>query len=49
MPRPRFDHLEPERRRALLAVAAEEFAEHGYEASSFNRIIERSGLSKGAI
>jgi AcrR family transcriptional regulator len=49
MPRPRFDKLAPERRAQILAVAAAEFAEHGYEASSFNRIIERSGLSKGAI
>jgi len=49
MPRPRFDKLDPERKTAILRVAAEEFAEHGYEASSYNRIIERSGLSKGAI
>lgn len=49
MPRPRFEKLDPERRTAILRVAAEEFAEHGYEASSYNRIIERSGLSKGAI
>ncbi|MBS2016279.1 MAG: TetR/AcrR family transcriptional regulator [Deltaproteobacteria bacterium] len=49
MPRPRFEKLEPERRAAILGVAAEEFAVHGYEASSYNRIIERSGLSKGAI
>lgn len=49
MPRPRFEKLEPERRLAILRVAAEEFADHGYEASSYNRIIERSGLSKGAI
>jgi AcrR family transcriptional regulator len=49
MPRPRFDKLEPARRAAILTVAAEEFAEHGFEAASYNRIIERSGLSKGAI
>jgi AcrR family transcriptional regulator len=49
MPRPRFDKLEPARRDAILKVAAEEFAEHGFEAASYNRIIERSGLSKGAL
>lgn len=49
MPRPRFEKLPEERRTAILAVAAEEFAEHGFEAASYNRIIERSGLSKGAI
>jgi AcrR family transcriptional regulator len=49
VPRPRFDNLDPERRAAILSIAAEEFAEHGYEGASYNRIIERSGLSKGAI
>jgi AcrR family transcriptional regulator len=49
MPRPRFEKLEPARRAAILAVASEEFALHGYEGASYNRIIERSGLSKGAL
>lgn len=49
MPRPRFDKLEPARRAAILAVAGEEFALHGYEGASYNRIIERLGLSKGAL
>jgi AcrR family transcriptional regulator len=49
MPRPRFDKLDPKRRAAILDIASVEFAEHGYEAASYNRIIERSGLSKGAI
>src|SRR5687768_9358643 len=49
MPRPRFEKLDEERRKAILRIAAEEFAEHGYEAASYNRIIERSGLSKGAV
>jgi AcrR family transcriptional regulator len=49
MPRPRFHKLEPERRQGILSVAAEEFAQHGYESASYNRIIERTGLSKGAI
>jgi AcrR family transcriptional regulator len=46
MARPRFLKLEPSRRAAILAVAAEEFAQFGYEGASYNRIIERSGLSK---
>jgi AcrR family transcriptional regulator len=49
MPRPRFEKLEPAVRATILARAAEEFAEHGYEGASYNRIIERSGLSKGAM
>ena len=48
MPRPRFDRLPPERRAALLDAAAQEFGAHGYEDASFNRILERAGVSKGA-
>src|SRR5260221_4229559 len=49
MPRPRFEKLDAIRRAAILSSAAEEFAEHGFEAASYNRIIERSGISKGAM
>jgi AcrR family transcriptional regulator len=49
MPRPRFEKLDSELRRRILASATEEFAEHGFEGASYNRIIERSGLSKGAM
>lgn len=49
MPRPRFDKLDPARRAEILSVAAEQFAEHGFEHASYNGIIERLGLSKGAM
>lgn len=49
MPRPRFNKLDAERQRGILEVAAEEFAQHGFDAASYNRIIERAGLSKGAM
>jgi AcrR family transcriptional regulator len=49
VPTKRFDSLDPDRKRLLLEAAAAEFAAHGYEAASFNRIIERAGTSKGAI
>jgi AcrR family transcriptional regulator len=49
MARPRFEKLDPEKRASILRHAAEEFAEHGFESASYNRIIERCGLSKGAI
>jgi len=49
MPRPRFGKLDESTQRALLTIAAEEFAEHGFAAASYNRIIERSGHSKGAF
>lgn len=49
MPRPRFHKLEAKRRAAILEIAAEEIAENGFERASYNRIIERAGLSKGAM
>ncbi len=36
-------------REALLAAASELFAEHGYEATSTAEILNRSGVSKGAM
>jgi AcrR family transcriptional regulator len=47
MPRPRFLNLDQARRDRLLEAAAEEFAAHGYDRASLNKIIERLGLSKG--
>lgn len=41
--------LDEEKREALLAAAMEEIAANGIEGASYNRIIERSGLSKGVV
>jgi len=49
MARKRFNHLEPEKQEAILRAAGEEFAENGFGAASINRIILRSGLSKGSV
>src|SRR5512140_1703213 len=49
MARPRFEKLSAEKQEAILAAAADEFAERGYEAASLNRIIERAGSSKGSL
>lgn len=49
MPLPRFQNLDEPRRTAILAAAAEEFGERGFDAASYNRIIERAGISKGAM
>ena len=49
MPRPRFEKLSDEKKRAILDAAAVEFSAHGFQAASFNRIIENAGLSKGAM
>ncbi|MBL8975425.1 MAG: TetR/AcrR family transcriptional regulator, partial [Myxococcales bacterium] len=49
MPRPRFATLAPDRRAAILAAAAAEFAAHGIDGASYNRIIARAAVSKGAM
>jgi len=49
MPLPRFQKLDSTRKRSILTAAAEEFGESGFEHASYNRIIERAGISKGAM
>ena len=46
---PRFHKLDLDKRELLLDAAMEEFAEHGFEQASINRIIERAGTSKGSM
>ena len=41
--------LKGEKRQRLVEAAIEEFNEYGLENASYNRIIERSGLSKGSV
>ena len=41
--------LDEEKREALLTAAMEEIAANGIDGASYNRIIERSGLSKGVV
>jgi AcrR family transcriptional regulator len=49
MPLPRFEKLDLPRKKSILQAAAEEFGERGFAAASYNRIIERAGISKGAM
>jgi AcrR family transcriptional regulator len=49
MVRKRFHDLETERRETILAAAAAEFADRGYEGASVNRIIGVAGISKGSL
>jgi len=49
MPRPRFDKLDPDKQRRIFDAALTEFAAHGFEQASYNRIIETAGISKGAM
>lgn len=45
----RSRRLDEEKRRSLIDAAIEEIAVNGIDGASYNRIIERSGLSKGAV
>ena len=49
MARNRFKNLDPGKQEAILRAAGEEFAEKGFEAASINRIILKSGMSKGSV
>jgi len=48
MPFPRFHKLPLEKRERLMEVAAQEFALHGFDDASVNRILETVQMSKGA-
>ena len=49
MPRPRFQRAPIEKRDAVLDAAAQEFARHGYDDASINRILLAAGFSKGSF
>lgn len=48
MPRPRFKKLPAKKRERILEASAKEFAAHGYDGASLNRILDEAGISKGA-
>jgi AcrR family transcriptional regulator len=49
MPLPRFFKLSAAEQDRLLSAATEEFAAHGYEDASVNRLLARAKISKGAL
>jgi AcrR family transcriptional regulator len=49
MSRRGFADLPEEKRLLILSTAAFEFAAHGFEAASLNRIIEKCGMSKSSF
>ena len=49
MPRPRFHKLPADQQQAILRVAFDEFAAHGFSGASLNRIIDATGISKGSM
>jgi len=48
MPFSRFTKMPHEKRERLLTVAAQEFAAHGFEAASLNRILEEAQIGKSS-
>lgn len=49
MPTNVFLELKEEKRQSILAAAIAEFAAYGYVNSSTNRIVRKSGISKGSL
>ena len=49
MPRARFGKLPEEKRAKILMAARQAFAASGYQGASYNQIIEKAGVSKGAM
>jgi len=48
MPFSRFKQMPGEKRERLMTVAAQEFAAHGFEAASLNRILEGAHIGKSS-
>jgi AcrR family transcriptional regulator len=49
MARPRFHKLPASQQLAIERAALDEFATHGFNAASLNRIIDAAGISKGSM
>jgi TetR/AcrR family transcriptional regulator, transcriptional repressor of aconitase len=44
----RFEQLPAKRQREILRIAAQEFAKHGFQGTSYNRLLERAGVGKSS-
>ncbi|WP_312649382.1 TetR/AcrR family transcriptional regulator [Proteiniclasticum sp.] len=49
MPKPTFFNLPQEKRTKIIEEAVNEFRDNNYDAASINKIVERSGISKGSF
>lgn len=49
MPKPTFFNLPEDKRNRILEEAVIEFRDNNYDAASINKIVERSGISKGSF
>jgi len=49
MPKQTFLNLSEEKRKALLEIALDEFANNDYNTASISKIVEKAGIAKGSI
>ena len=49
MPLARYDSIDVTLKKRILDVSKHEFANHGYEEASYNKIIQKIGISKGSM
>ena len=49
MPLARYESIEESLKTRILDVSKQEFAMHGYEDASYNKIIQKIGISKGSM
>ena len=49
MPLARFESLDKSLKARILDVSKQEFAAHGYQEASYNKIIQKIGISKGSM
>ena len=49
MPTDKIESMNTQKIATIMSVALEEFAQHSYDKSSYNKIIKRAGMSKGTM
>ena len=49
MPLTRYESIDESLKTRILDVSKEEFGAHGYEGASYNKIIQKIGISKGSM
>ncbi|NOK60845.1 MAG: DNA-binding transcriptional regulator, AcrR family [Chloroflexi bacterium AL-W] len=49
MPKPTFFNLPEDKRRTIIDLAIDEFADNSYENASISRVVARAGIAKGSL
>jgi TetR/AcrR family transcriptional regulator len=49
MPYPRFENMDPDKKKRILCTSLEEFASNDVQQASLNQITKKAGLSAGAL